>query len=76
MQIAKWGNSLAVRLPRRIVEALELKTGDEVDIVEIGQNGFQVKKSDRKAAFLAEMQSFKIELPKDYAFDRGEANER
>jgi antitoxin component of MazEF toxin-antitoxin module len=25
MQVAKWGNSLAVRLPKAIVDALELK---------------------------------------------------
>ena len=32
MQIAKWGNSLAVRLPAAVVEALELKEGDEIEI--------------------------------------------
>jgi antitoxin MazE len=32
MQVAKWGNSLAVRLPAAVVEALELKEGDEVEI--------------------------------------------
>jgi antitoxin MazE len=29
MQVAKWGNSLALRLPAAIVEALSLKEGDE-----------------------------------------------
>ena len=28
MQVAKWGNSLAVRLPSAVVEALDLKEGD------------------------------------------------
>ena len=32
MQVAKWGNSLAVRLPAAVVEALDLKEGDEIDI--------------------------------------------
>ena len=32
MQVAKWGNSLAVRLPAAVVEALQLKEGDEVEI--------------------------------------------
>ena len=32
MQIAKWGNSLAVRLPARLVRELGLKEGDEVEI--------------------------------------------
>ena len=33
MQVSKWGNSLAVRLPRALVEALKLKEGDEISIV-------------------------------------------
>ena len=32
MQVAKWGNSLAVRLPAVVVEALQLKEGDEIEI--------------------------------------------
>jgi antitoxin MazE len=31
MQVARWGNSLAVRLPAAVVEALELKEGDEIE---------------------------------------------
>ncbi len=31
MQIAKWGNSLAVRLPAAGVEALDLKPGENID---------------------------------------------
>jgi antitoxin component of MazEF toxin-antitoxin module len=33
MRIAKWGNSLAVRLPVSIVEELHLQEGDEVELV-------------------------------------------
>ena len=38
MQVSKWGNSLAVRLPSSIVDALGLKEGDQIEIriVEIG----------------------------------------
>jgi len=32
MQVSKWGNSLAVRLPAAVVEALALKEGDEIEI--------------------------------------------
>jgi antitoxin MazE len=32
MQVGKWGNSLAVRLPASVVEGLELKEGDEIEI--------------------------------------------
>jgi antitoxin MazE len=30
MHVAKWGNSLAVRLPAAVVEALQLKEGDVI----------------------------------------------
>ena len=32
MQVAKWGNSLAVRPLAAVVDALELKEGDEIEI--------------------------------------------
>jgi antitoxin MazE len=31
MKIAKWGNSLAIRLPAELVEKLGVKEGDEID---------------------------------------------
>ena len=39
MLIAKWGNSLAVRLPAAVVEALELREGDDnsIHVVNPGQ---------------------------------------
>ena len=42
MQVAKWGNSLAVRLPAAVVEALRLKEGDEIDIRVAGEREFAV----------------------------------
>ena len=32
MRVAKWGNSLAVRLPAAVVETLELKEGDDIEV--------------------------------------------
>ena len=41
MRVSKWGNSLAVRLPGPLVDALNLKEGDEVQlhIAEVDQFG-------------------------------------
>ena len=33
MKVAKWGNSLAVRLPKALVEDLGLKPGNELEVV-------------------------------------------
>jgi antitoxin component of MazEF toxin-antitoxin module len=47
MQVAKWGNSLAVRLPSAVVDALELKEGDQIEIRIAGDREFEVSR-DRK----------------------------
>jgi len=34
MQIAKWGNSLAIRIPADFVRRHDLKEGDSIDLIE------------------------------------------
>ncbi len=36
--VAKWGNSLAVRIPQHIVKQIQLVEGDEVDLVVVDGN--------------------------------------
>ena len=43
MLVAKWGNSLAVRLPAAVVEVLGLKEGDDLEIDVIGSRALEVK---------------------------------
>jgi antitoxin MazE len=50
MQVAKWGNSLAVRLPAAVVEALALKEGDEIEIHVAGARGNSVSRANRIVA--------------------------
>lgn len=76
MQVAKWGNSLAVRLPAAVVEALTLKEGDEIEIQVAGTRTFEVKKRPEAHALLAQLRKFRGRLPADFKFDRLEANER
>jgi antitoxin MazE len=76
MQVAKWGNSLAVRLPKKLVDQMGLKPGDEIGIVEAGQGKIAIEKIDRRAEALRRMETRGWEAPADYKFDRDEANER
>ena len=76
MQVAKWGNSLAIRLPKALVEQLKLAPGDELVIVEATHRKLEVEKRDRRAEAMRSMQEFRIPLPDDYKFDREEANQR
>lgn len=76
MQVSKWGNSLAIRLPKAVVEALELKEGDSLDIQVAGTRSLDVTKTPDTHALLARLRRFRGRLPADFKFDRLEANER
>ncbi len=76
MQVAKWGNSLAVRLPAAVVQALRLKEGDEIEIQVAGARAFEIKKRPSARELLAQLRKFRGRLPEDFKFDRLEANER
>jgi antitoxin MazE len=76
MQVSKWGNSLAVRLPKALVDKLGLKPGDELAVIDARQGQITVEKMDRRKAALERLASMNWELPADYKFDREEANER
>lgn len=41
--IAKWGNSTAIRLPKKVVDSLNLEIGDELEI-EVKDNVIMMKK--------------------------------
>jgi antitoxin MazE len=76
MQVSKWGDSLAVRLPKALVEKMGLRAGDELDIVDVVERTLIVQKEDRRKAALERLASLNWTLPADYKFDRDEANER
>ncbi|HCI13332.1 MAG: AbrB family transcriptional regulator [Gallionellales bacterium GWA2_60_142] len=76
MQVAKWGNSLAVRLPAVLVQALGLKEGDEISLHAINAKTFEVSKKQDVKELLAHLHQFRGRLPADFHFDRLEDNER
>ena len=76
MQVAKWGNSLAVRLPSAVVEALELKEGDDIEIRIAGAREFEVARDRSREKALARLRKLRRPLPAGFSFDRREANER
>lgn len=76
MKVAKWGNSLAVRLPKGLVETMQLKAGDELEIAPAGDKLIAVSKRDRAREFLEAIKHFNWPAPAGYKFSRDEANER
>jgi antitoxin MazE len=76
MQVAKWGNSLAIRLPRSVVEALRLKEGDNIEVHVAGRRTFEIERSPTPQELLRRLRRFRGRLPPGFRFDRLEANER
>ncbi len=76
MQVAKWGNSLAVRLPAAVVEALELREGDDIDIQIAGARSFEIGKQPGANELLSRLRQYRGRLPADFKFDRLAAHER
>jgi antitoxin MazE len=76
MQVAKWGNSLAVRLPATVVEALDLKPGDNIEIHVKGDRSFGIEKAPGARDLLARIRKYRGRLPADFKFDRADTHER
>lgn len=76
MNIAKWGNSLAVRLPVTVVEALELKEGDQIEIGIAGPREFIVSRDKSREKAMETIKRLSWKFPKDFKFIREEVNER
>lgn len=72
MQVSKWGNSLAIRLPAAVVKALELKEGDEIEVSIKGDRSIEVERDKRKLEALERIRRLGFKLPPGYKFSREE----
>ena len=75
-QVAKWGNSLAVRLPSGLVKALKLKPGDKIKVSVAGKRELEVEKVPDREELLARLRQYRGMIPADFKFDRSEVYER
>ena len=76
MRVAKWGNSLAIRLPRSVVKVLGLKEGDSVEIHVADQRSLAIEKAPTSKQLLERLRKYRGRLPAGFRIDRVEANER
>ena len=77
MQVAKWGNSLAIRIPAAVAKALKLRAGDEIEIHVEGARRFAARAQARPRRTARTLCArLRGRLPADFVFDRDEANER
>lgn len=75
MQVGKWGNSLAVRLPAALIEALGLKEGDNIEIEIAGTRSFKVRRDRSRDEAIEKLKALNWTLPPGFRFSRDEANE-
>jgi antitoxin MazE len=76
MQVSKWGNSLAIRLPAAVVKALDLKEGDDIEVRVAGEKAFEVSRDESRRRALETLRKLRRPFPPGFVFDREEAHER
>ena len=76
MQVSKWGNSLAIRLPVAVVNALQLREGDDIEVLIAENRVFKVRKKPDNQTILKRLRKFRGKLPADFKFDRDDASAR
>lgn len=76
MQVARWGNSLALRIPAAVVEALRLKEGDDVEVNIAGERAFDIRRDRSRERALTRIRALRKPLPAGWRFDRDEATAR
>lgn len=81
MQVSRWGNSLAVRLPAKLVAQLGLREGDEVELRPAARSEcerpiLEVERKPTVGELYDRLRKFQGRLPDDFKFDREEAHRR
>lgn len=73
---SKWGNSLAVRLPSKLVAKLKLKDGAKIKIRENEDGSLEIAKAMDREEALAYIRDNAVHAPPGFRFDREDANAR
>jgi antitoxin MazE len=76
MQVSKWGNSLAIRIPGAVAAALDLKEGDHVEVSIVGSRHFEIGHDRRRREAIETLRALRRPLPDGFRFDRDDAHER
>ena len=75
MKVAKWGNSLAVRLPAQLVQQLGLKEGDQIDL-RVDGDGLAIARHRTAEEVLADLRRYRGRLAEGERLSQDEAHER
>ena len=77
MQVSRWGNSLAVRIPADVARALGLKEGDDVELRPAQDGALEIlSERERRSFARAAIDRLSRPFPPNYRFDREDAHQR
>jgi antitoxin MazE len=76
MQVAKWGNSLAIRIPVAVTEALGLKEGDQIEVRIASKREFIIGRDMSRQRAVEQLRRLRRPLPAGFVFDRDLTHER
>ena len=75
MKVAKWGNSLAIRLPAELVARLGLMEGDEIEVI-AKAGSLEVDRKMSVDELFQSVRNMPNKFPADFKFDREDAHSR
>jgi len=73
MKLAKWGNSLAVRIPKDVAEELGFAEGDDLRMEVGAGDTILLSKAEDRARVIARIMKVAKPLPPGWKLDRDEA---
>ena len=76
MKFAKWGNSVAIRIPAEVVARLGISPNDEAQIKVTGKYTFEVVRDRQRQKAIEAIRKLARPLPPGYKFNREEIHER
>jgi len=76
LKFAKWGNSIAVRIPAEVVAKLGISPDEEAQIKVTGEYSFEVTRDRRRQEAIEAIGKLARPLPPGYRFNRDEIYDR
>jgi antitoxin MazE len=73
MKVAKWGNSLAIRIPKDVAATLGISEGDEVQLTPAEKPVIGIARQMSREEALDRLGRFQGLLPPGYKFKRSDA---
>lgn len=76
MKFAKWGNSVAIRIPAEVVAKLGISPDEEAQIRVTGEHSFEVTRDRSRQEAIEAIRKMARPLPPGYKFNRDEIYDR